>query len=1398
MGNKLARTTQASPTEYYLNDLPSEFNLVLKEVIGKSERFFKAILCVHDEGLLLVKVYFKRGDVLDLREHARKLNEIREQFRNVENSHVWPFQRWHETDKAAYLLRQYFFSNLHERLSTRPFLSTIQKKWLAFQLLHAVKQSHDRGVCHGDIKCENVLVTSWNWIYLTDFASFKPTYIPDDNPADFSFFFDTGGRRRCYLAPERFYDPKTESPVSPGGALKPSMDMFSLGCVIAELFLEGQALFDLSQLLGYRKRLYDPLPSLEKISDTGIKNMILQMIHVVPESRLSCDDYLETWAYDVFPSYFSPALHNLFSCLTRTMDLESDSRVALIQSSFSEIRSLMIRDAKDKSFSADCLDKELRITSPSPPLQRKSRSSHAQTQHDLLTDINLLLKDSKSSIQHTKHQSDSSVSDRFTCSYRLKAAAVKMAEVAPKHDEEFKEEIRKSKVPTHEGMVLIASALCACLRHVKLPFARRAAVQLLYNASVLCDDDARLQLIVPFVAALLSDSAAIVRCAALQTLCNVLSMVQTFSPSDAKVFPEYIFPLLSMLPDDPEESVRICYADCIHKIAGTAYRFLVSQSSEGGSEELNEKSRSAGFTTELAQLRETIGRIIHDLVMGQKQTPTIRRALLEHIAPLCEFFGKKQCNDFLLPVLPAFLNDRDKQLRALFFEQIVHVCIFVGEVSSEAYLLPYLEQALSNVEEPVIVNALECLAALCVYKLLKKRVLLKTVERASPLLCHPSQWVRRAAITLVAASGSNLSVADAHAYLIPLLLPFLRREPLSISSEAALLACLKPPVSRDVFQRVLSNVMLTSNSTEAATERPKPRQRVPDATFGHGRTPMMKIPLQRNVPDFEDGEKLKAMEGYIRNLSSTMHSWDLENPEKMDASATGAGFFSNFDVATDSIPLYSRPPTDRRLDNSGNEEWSRIYRQPMDTLAYSQSDMMQKSMMQKSIIAIPSKFTGSIYGRTPSHETSTEPAFDAFNKFLKSSAGSDSRWRPRGVLVSHLHEHQRAVNQVAVSSDNSFFTSASDDGTVKVWDCRRLERSTSFRSKLTYSFGQNERVLCLAMLSPDQQVAAASSAGEIRVLCVDYIAREGNVPERYSGISNVRRTDAQEGSVLALQAFGGMLLYSTQKNGLHLWDFREQRDAWLLKAKPEQGYVSALAADPSRHWLVSGTSRGVLTLWDLRFQVQVYSWRLPSCHPVEAMCVPVGSSLPRPFVYVAAGRNEVAVWNVENGNCQQILKSAVQSNGTSFVANLQPWGRRTGPKQQHQEASKLSDYKVEELSDPPPRIPGVRALLPTTAGASVITGGTDCRIRLWDHLRPETSYCICGPTVKNAPPFRYSSKTVCGLHITQESMHENVQSEVALAAVDMAGCHRDSITSLAAASQLLISSSRDGTIKVWK
>lgn len=61
-------------------------------------------------------------------------------------------------------------------------LPLLLQRWITFQLLHGLSQAHVHGVCHGDIKCENVMVTSWNWLLLADFASYKPTYLPADNP----------------------------------------------------------------------------------------------------------------------------------------------------------------------------------------------------------------------------------------------------------------------------------------------------------------------------------------------------------------------------------------------------------------------------------------------------------------------------------------------------------------------------------------------------------------------------------------------------------------------------------------------------------------------------------------------------------------------------------------------------------------------------------------------------------------------------------------------------------------------------------------------------------------------------------------------------------------------------------------------------------------------------------------------------------------------------------------------------------------------------------------------------------------------------------------------------------------------------------------------------------------
>ena len=178
--------------------------------------------------------------------------------------------------------------------STWPFLSLVEKKWIAFQILNAPRDARNRKVSHGDIKSENILVTSWNWVYVSDFASYKPTYLPLDDPTDFAFYFDTSGRRSCYLAPERFYTATGNPDISAkksrlalednegkrDGKVTEAMDCFSAGCVLAELFLEGAPLFTLSQLFKYREGELNVDTQLSTIDDEGVR--VGDTLHFLP------------------------------------------------------------------------------------------------------------------------------------------------------------------------------------------------------------------------------------------------------------------------------------------------------------------------------------------------------------------------------------------------------------------------------------------------------------------------------------------------------------------------------------------------------------------------------------------------------------------------------------------------------------------------------------------------------------------------------------------------------------------------------------------------------------------------------------------------------------------------------------------------------------------------------------------------------------------------------------------------------------------------------------------------------------------------------------------------------------------------------------------------------------
>lgn len=882
-----------------------------------------------------------------------------------------------------------------------------------------------------------------------------------------------------------------------------------------------------------------------------------------------------------------------------------------------------------------------------------------------------------------------------------------------------------------EGMVLIASLLCSCIRNVKLSHLRRGAVLLLKTSSMYIDDEDRLQHVLPYIIALLSDKAAIVRCAALETLCDVLPLVRDFPPSDAKIFPEYILPMLSTLPDDPEESVRICYASNISKLALTAYGFLahsVKLSKVGVIEELCSARKPAipsateklGQTqkmsgdAQLAQLRKSIADVVQELVIGQKQTPNIRRALLHDIGNLCCFFGQRLSNEFLLPILPAFLNDHDDTLRAVFYEQIVYVCFFVGQRSVEEYLLPYMEQALSDATEAVIVNVLDCLSILCKSKFLRKRILLDLMHRAYLLLRYPTHCVRRSAVTFFAAISANLGDVDSLVYLSPVLRPLLRRQPTSLASEKDLFTCLNPPLSRQRFYQLLKNApssdMLEiqrkiqhnpstaidnlgmSNSVgdkslmKNLTEK---TQKIQDNGVADN-SQIVSIPSEHN-DRIGDDDKLTPAKNHRQKTKDVV---ELYGPsDKLQISgfiSPQAGGMNSFihDKSPEGIPIYSfsmdRKPVGGQPETS--DPSSLVNSLGMGSSYSPWMGSLNKSFNMASSVSAPKLVSGSFSitnGSKQFHRVVQEsdgkendrspitsqfhdmeisssskgslvngedvsPADDFTGMIARASPVTDSGWKPRGLLVAHLQEHRSAVNDIAISTDQNFFVSASDDSTVKLWDARKLEKDISFRSRLTYAL-EGSRGLCTTLLRGSTEVIVGAADGVLHMFSVDYISRGlGNVVEKYSGIMDVKKKNVGEGAILSLlnhsaeTGVSPMIMYSTQNGGIHLWDTRAEQDTWTLKAIPEEGYVSNLVTSPCGSWFVSGSSRGVLTLWDLRFLVPVYSWQYASLCAVEKMCLFVPSTsasfsvVMRPLVYVAAGNNEVSLWNAETGSCYQV------------------------------------------------------------------------------------------------------------------------------------------------------------------
>ncbi|CCD22933.1 ubiquitin-binding serine/threonine protein kinase VPS15 NDAI_0A07790 [Naumovozyma dairenensis CBS 421] len=807
MGAQLSLLAQTAPSIAIFSyiDVLDEVHYVSQL---NSSRFLKTCKALDPNGEIIIKVFIKPKEDYNLKPILSRIETESQLLSPLPN--VLNYSKIIESNRAAYMIRQHLKFNLYDRLSSRPYLQSLELKFIAFQLLQTINEIHNLGICHGDIKTENILVLSWNWILLTDFAAhLKPIYLPEDNPGEFSFYFDTSKRRSCYLAPERFDNSKlfndtTNEDTSSDHKLTMEMDIFSTGCCIAELFTEGRPIFNLSQLFKYKANEFNVENYLKEQlpNDEPLRSLILDMIKLNPSKRLSCHEILQKYRKIVFPDYF----------YTFTYDY---------------IRSLAILGTNIPSMgnicTHTCLNDELEVLDQSiEKIYNDFTKISYSLNYPLYQDI------SSASIHALENNNN-----KFFSPY-LKLDEKTIVKIQPFdsliHIEAIKE----------ESALLFISFISHSLRNIVSISTKQKCLQLLTTFAQFVSDENKIDRIVPYIVSCFQNDMANpdIQILTIQNLIQVLYPVERLNQLNENVFVDYLLPRLKNLLSKCKDNsyVKMVFANCFGDLVSIANKFqditflnhnINAQQQQQQRDNAKTSNSKDGITmvgplhsiTEEFEDIESSNNYRYKLInyiedmtitLLTDSDTIVKMALLNNILPLCRFFGRERTNDIILSHLITYLNDKNSALRLTLIENLPGMIILLGPLTFESFILPLLIQTLIDSEELIVVSVLHTLKNLLQLGFINKKFFYDTTLNVSPLLLHPNHWIREFTLGIISEICANLSNAEIYCLIYPTIGPFFEFD-LEFTFELMVGSC-KQPITRTMYNLLYSWSLRASKS----------------------------------------------------------------------------------------------------------------------------------------------------------------------------------------------------------------------------------------------------------------------------------------------------------------------------------------------------------------------------------------------------------------------------------------------------------------------------------------------------------------------------------------------------------------------------------------------------------
>ncbi|KAG1446089.1 hypothetical protein G6F56_009690 [Rhizopus delemar] len=285
-----------------------------------------------------------------------------------------------------------------------------------------------------------------------------------------------------------------------------------------------------------------------------------------------------------------------------------------------------------------------------------------------------------------------------------------------------------------------------------------------------------------------------------------------------------------------------------------------------------------------------------------------------------------------------------------------------------------------------------------------------------------------------------------------------------------------------------------------------------------------------------------------------------------------------------------------------------------------------------------------------------------------------------------------------------------------------------------------------------------------------------------------------------------ILIFTTTKGGIYALDLLTMEIVWKFQNPKSYGVITAMTIDKMNTWLLVGTMSGILTLYDLRFQIPLKSWLHPSKSRISVLLLNQDPRAEDRQVIIGSGKNEVSVWDIVSLQCTEVF--AVKSGDEKMTGViLESYKSLEAPSNKEILVNSFTSNDSVSTEN------SIRAIAAPSDCRFMITGGSDRKIRFWDTTRIENSVIVLGSEL-DEPKARYSTNTIGNMKFHFEfnrnsniggSSRNNSMTNMNALANSVAQQqylmrnHIDAITDIILTESpypMIISGDRDGVIKV--